>query len=153
MCTDDHYSACCFLKCCFTSCNSTCLSVCVSALPLSLWASSAHTPTLYIPTNERGAHAVVDDIIFVRHMPIYGSEIHEFSNFIVSVTHSNRNQGSGFSHSPRCHDSAFCLSLETMADSEISPTVVWMSRFYNVKMPILTLKQTIKVIYKCTKFA
>lgn len=49
-----------------------------------LYGSEEHTHScLYIPTNERGAPADVDDIISVRHIPIYSSEILVFCNFVT----------------------------------------------------------------------
>lgn len=94
-----------FLKFCFTSFKLTCLSLyCLHALSY-LYSPEEHPPTLCLnmPTNERGASALVGDIIFVRHIPIYGSETLVetlvFCNLLASPRNCNQDS-TLFSQSP-----------------------------------------------------
>lgn len=66
-----------------------CLPCYLHAVCLSQWLRGAHTHSvcLYFPTNERGAPAVIGDIISMRHMPLYGSEILVYSNLFVMMQH------------------------------------------------------------------
>ena len=82
----DHYTTCFLHKSCLTSFNTTLLplfypNVLLSACldNISMAQRRTHPLYLYFPANERGAPAVVGDIISVRHKSIYGSVIFFFS--------------------------------------------------------------------------
>lgn len=134
---------------------SSCVLLWVN-LPVSLHAVSylyspeKHTPTLClnILANEKGAPAVVGDIIFVRHMPIYGSE-ESSRHSVACVSPRKWNLVSDFLHN--LHHEAFAMAHVPMRNgNRFWSHSAYCMRLQKVLLPLRIFQSIILLVSKRT---